>query len=159
MGTRDLQTEGTPWGQEKSRWPVTPYEIRIGFVPSAGRPACCARTHIDGVLVNDIILDADYPTYVVKGFEQNDGAITEFQFSFPRYARDELDHMDAARLPRLGTISVSFYPAFDPVRKQVYPHRTVADFQQGNKKDAVHAGGNTFMSTTRAGDVVSRYRI
>ena len=151
-----MQTEGTPWGQEQSRWPVTPYQVRVGFTPSATHQAFSVYLYIDGILVSSCGLNANYPTSTIKGFQQTVGTTNEFQFSFPRYPRSEMDRIEPARLPKLGTISVRFHPAFEPERKQVYSRPIVADFQQGNKKDAVSAGGNTFMSTTRAGDVISR---
>ena len=81
----------------------------------------------------------------------------EFLFSFPRFARDELDRMAPTRLSKLGTISATFHPATFTSSHDGYEMRTVvSDYQQANKKDADLAGGNLFTSTTKQGDVVGR---
>jgi hypothetical protein len=132
---------------------VTPYTVRV--VCHALHNVCCV-VEVDGVEVHGVALVPHNSSSTVKGFDTNDG-VKEFLFSFPRYARDEYDRMDAARLRRLGTIVARFHPTDDGEQRMGYNHRTIADFTQGNKKDADVAGGNSLTSTTRPGSVVGQY--
>ena len=144
-------TEITPWGEESTSWPVTPYTIRVrSFYDSA----VDVELFVDGTMVDDIIISANGKVYTCLGFVNADGSIREFQFTFPRFPRSEFDRMDASLLSKLGTISVVVRPATFMETRVGRSCNIVTDFKQANKKDADLAGGSRFMSTTRAGDTM-----
>ena len=74
--------DDTPHGQEKSTWPVTPFQVRARNLSAEHQ---WVELHLDGEKV-DQLWSKPHEEVVFKGF-QNQGKLTEFLFALPRNQR------------------------------------------------------------------------
>lgn len=147
----------TPHGEEKSTWPVTPFQCRC---TNLSEKAAWVELHIDGERVDELLAKAG-ESRTFEGFK-NQADLSEFLFALPRNQRvtDGDEVAGTSRLSNLGTVKAVFYEATYSHKEDKYSAGKSVDFRQANKIEARKCatkrvaagdGGDAMTGTARAG--------
>ena len=159
----------TPHGMERSKWPVTPFQVRVQNDHPVDH--YWAELHLDGALVDMLLCKPGVPQ-LFKGFKEG-GKLKEFLFALPRNQRvtdgDEVvaksDAGGKSRLSQLGSLSIRTFPStyqHDESSGRASSSGKASGFRQANKIEAAKiakersadGGKDTMTGTAREGRVI-----